>query len=846
MHTSQVRQVFLDFFAHKGHKIVPSAPLVNRDDPTLLFVNAGMNPFKDVFLGLRMPQAPRIADTQKCLRVSGKHNDLEEVGHDTYHHTFFEMLGNWSFGDYFKEEAIAYAWELLTQVYRIPAERLYATVFGGDEALGLPKDVETYQLWQRYLPKERIHFFGKKDNFWEMGDVGPCGPCTEIHIDLRDNPHNAASLLNQGNPLVIELWNLVFIQYNRRTDGNLESLPLKSVDTGMGLERLAMVLQGVKSTYDIDLFRALQESLMQITHIPYGKESLTDVAIRVVCDHIRALGFAIADGQLPSNVGAGYVIRRLLRRALRYGYQRLGQRRPFLYKLIPTLAHVYEGVFPELATQKAFLMQVIEGEEESFLSTLERGLSRFENYLAQNPHLTQVPGEVVFELYDTYGFPVDLTQLLARERGLSVEIEGYERALAAQKVRSRKATHKQAGDWIVITEGETHSEFVGYDQYDIRTCITQMRKVHTAKGELYQIVLQATPFYPESGGQIGDTGILRRGDEIISVQDTQKEQNTIIHYVTHLPHHPEGEWQATIDIARRLQIAAHHTATHLLHAALREVLGTHVRQSGSWVGSTKLRFDFSHPQRLTPQQLQEVEDIVNEKISQALPLVEHRNILYQKAVEMGALAFFGEKYGEVVRVIEFGGGFSRELCGGTHARNTSELRFFKILHESASSAGVRRIEAITAKAFAHWVKEMENQIAHAQTLLGKPPKWLEKLEKTLAHYKTLQNEANSWKHAYLEKVAHELLHHPLQEEFYTVTLPSAEVLRDLLFLLRQKAPDRVIKVRTGSHGYMYVGVAAPTGASEILRSYLEPYGGKGGGQATWAIGSFPIVKNPSA
>lgn len=841
--TAQAREAFLQFFAEKGHVIVPSAPLVNAQDPSLFFVNAGMNPFKDIFTGLKETPHPRIADTQKCLRVSGKHNDLEEVGHDTYHHTFFEMLGNWSFGDYFKAEAIAWAWELLTKVYKLPPERLYITVFGGDEEWGLPADSETHELWQRLVPAERIRFFGKKDNFWEMGETGPCGPCTEIHIDLRPNASDsAAPLLNTGNPLVIELWNLVFIQYNRRSDGQLDPLPLKSVDTGMGLERLAMVLQGQTSTYDIDLFRTLRAQVERLTGHGYGNDRLKDVAIRVVCDHIRAITFAIADGQLPSNVGAGYILRRLLRRAVRYAYQYLDQQKPFLYQLVPTLAELYAGIFPEVQQQLDTLQRVIQGEEESFLHTLGRGLNRIESYLAQQKNGNTLPGEIAFELYDTYGFPLDLTQLIAREKGFAVDQSGFEAALQQQKERSRKATRRAHGDWIELEEGE-HSQFVGYDVYETRSVIVRLRESREAKGTFYHVVLDKTPFYPEGGGQVSDTGQLRRGRQALSVVHVYREQNTIIHVLSELPRDPEGEWFAGIDIPRREATAQHHTATHLLHAALREILGSHVRQSGSLVAPQRLRFDFTHPQKLSPEELHEIESLVNAKIAAALPRREYRNIPYAEALQKGAMALFGEKYGDTVRMIEFGGRFSRELCGGTHAANTLELRYFKILSESASAAGIRRIEAVAGQAFIDWVQEQLNAAAALHTLLKNPPNPHKTLEKFLRETEALQKQLHQWQNLYAEQLSAQWVQsgslssdQPLLAE---VQLPEGTSARDFLQILHKKHPQHtlILLLRQGSE--VLLGVAVPGKAQEIFQQMARLIGAKGGGNAFIALGKLP-------
>ncbi len=848
MTTAQARQTFLDFFAAQGHLIVPSAPLINRNDPTLLFVNAGMNPFKDIFMGLRQPPAPRIADTQKCLRVSGKHNDLEEVGHDTYHHTFFEMLGNWSFGDYFKKEAIAWAWELLTGVYKLPPERLYVTVFGGDEEWGLPKDTETYEFWRTFVPEEHIRFFGRKDNFWEMGDTGPCGPCTEIHIDLRPKPHDLATpLLNTGNPLVIELWNLVFIQYNRRSDGSLETLPFPSVDTGMGLERLAMVLQGQTSTYDIDIFQTLRNALQGLTGIPYGQSPEQDVAIRVVCDHIRAIAFAIADGQLPSNTGAGYVIRRLLRRALRYGHQYLHQRQPFLHRLVEPLGQIYQDIFPDVLANAPSISRIIEGEENSFLHTLERGLSRLETFLQNHPHLTTIPGEMAFELYDTYGFPIDLTSLIARERGLTVDLPGFEKALQIQKNRSRQATQKQFSDWVELQEGE-HSRFVGYDIYEVRTPIVRMREVKEGGKTRYHIVLRETPFYPEGGGQVSDIGYLRKGHQKIAVTHVYKELDTIIHQVEALPRDPEGEWQAIIDIPRREAISIHHTATHLLHAALRETLGPHVRQNGSLVAPEKLRFDFTHPAKLSEEELAEIQTIVNNRISAALRRKEYKDIPYEEAIKMGAIALFGEKYGDKVRVIEFGGKFSRELCGGTHVENTLQLRYFRILSESAVASGVRRMEAVAGPAFLSWMEGQLSELEKIRQRLKNTPQPLSTLDKLLAEKESYEKTLSEWLLIYARTLIQTWsLPGPDTPLVRSVELPANTSLKDLLAAFRKVAPHHtlVLYQQTGNQETL-IGIAAPKNAQTLLRNLIDPLGGKGGGHAEIAVGKVPTAPDLQA
>ena len=712
MKSNEIRSRFLDFFKSKQHLIVPSAPMVIKDDPTLMFTNAGMNQFKEYFLGNTEIKNPRIADTQKCLRVSGKHNDLEEVGKDTYHHTMFEMLGNWSFGDYFKKEAIEWAWELLTEVYKIDKDSLYVTIFEGDEKEGLERDVEAFEFWKQFVSEDRIINGNKKDNFWEMGDQGPCGPCSEIHVDIRSAEEKAKipgrELVNKDHPQVIEIWNLVFMQFNRKADGTLEKLPAKHVDTGMGFERLCMVLQGVKSNYDTDVFTLLIQKIETLTNITYGTSSSTDIAIRVIADHIRAVSFSIADGQLPSNNGAGYVIRRILRRAIRYGFTFLNQKEPFIYLLVETLSKQMGEAFPELKSQSKLIAQVIEEEEKSFLRTLGLGLQLLESVISETEGKT-VSGKKTFELYDTYGFPIDLTALILDERGYSLNEAEFNEELQKQKERSRAASETVTDDWTVLQGGNAET-FVGYDQLENAVKITRYRKTDSKKdGILYQLVLDATPFYPEGGGQVGDKGTLSTANETIEVIDTKKENNLIVHFVKKLPENPHDNFIARVNASLRSATAKNHSATHLLHQALREILGTHVEQKGSLVAPDYLRFDFSHFAKLTPIELEEVENFVNARIEDALPLEEQRSIPFQQAIEEGAMALFGEKYGERVRAIRFGK--SIELCGGIHVNNTSHIRYFKIVSESAIAAGIRRIEAITGEAvsryFAHQGKVLE-------------------------------------------------------------------------------------------------------------------------------------------
>lgn len=713
MKSQEIRETFLTFFKQKNHKIVASAPMVIKNDPTLMFTNAGMNQFKDLFLGNSPIVDKRIADTQKCLRVSGKHNDLEEVGVDTYHHTMFEMLGNWSFGDYFKKEAIEWAWELLVEVYKIDKNRLYFTVFEGDAEDGTPEDTEAFELWKELLEKnglttDKILKANKKDNFWEMGDTGPCGPCSEIHVDIRSDEEIAKipgkDLVNNDHPQVIEIWNLVFMEFNRMADGKLKPLPAKHVDTGMGFERLAMVLQGKKSNYDTDVFSPLTDKIAQISGIPY-KNSLdtqykTDVAIRVIADHVRAVAFSIADGQLPSNNGAGYVIRRILRRAIRYGYSFLNLKEAFIYELVEILAQQMGTFFPELVNQQEIITKVIKEEEDSFLRTLDKGISRFENYIATATSKT-IDGKFAFELYDTFGFPIDLTQLMATENGFKVDMDAFNKELDEQKNRSRAATKIETGDWVTVQDASS-TEFIGYDSLESETKIVSYRKIKAKDKEQYQLVLAKTPFYPEGGGQVGDKGYLEVNGKKISVLDTKRENNLIVHFTKELPEDVTASVKAVVSNDRKLT-AANHSATHLLHQALRTILGTHVEQKGSLVNADYLRFDFSHFQKVSEEELQQIEDFVNEKINAAIALNEHREIPIEEAEKQGAMMLFGEKYGDKVRMIQFGD--SKELCGGIHVKNTQNIELFKITSEGSVAAGIRRIEAVTSKGAANYLKE---------------------------------------------------------------------------------------------------------------------------------------------
>lgn len=727
MKSQDIRKQFLQFFESKGHLIVPSAPIVLKDDPTLMFNNSGMAQFKEFFLGNGTPKSKRIADTQKCLRVSGKHNDLEDVGFDTYHHTMFEMLGNWSFGDYFKKEAINWAWELLTEVYKIPKENLYVSVFEGNAEENVPFDQEAWDIWKTLIDEDRIILGNKKDNFWEMGDQGPCGPCSEIHVDLRPEAEKAAvsgkSLVNNDHPQVVEIWNNVFMEFNRKADGSLEKLPAQHVDTGMGFERLCMALQGKTSNYDTDVFTPLIEKVKQITGLKYTsnevkdiseEQNKTNIAIRVIVDHVRAVAFAIADGQLPSNTGAGYVIRRILRRAIRYGFTFLDTKEPFIYKLVEVLANQMGDFFPEIRMQQKLVSNVIREEEASFLRTLEQGLQLLENVIAKT-NGTEVSGAKVFELKDTFGFPEDLTDLILREKGFTYNKADFDKELEGQRERGRVLVERD--DWTVLIDGNVET-FVGYDNTENDVKISRFRKIKNDKGTLYQIVLDATPFYPEGGGQVGDKGTLVSANETIEIIDTKKENNLILHFATSLPENVEAGFAAKVNTDLRNSTSKNHSATHLMHLALRTILGTHVEQKGSLVNPNYLRFDFSHFSKVTDEELRQVEAFVNDRIEEQLQLVEYRNLPIQEAMAKGAMALFGEKYGDTVRMIEFGD--SRELCGGIHVKNTGEIWHFKIISEGAVAAGIRRIEAITGDAVKEYFTQQESDLDAIKETLKNP------------------------------------------------------------------------------------------------------------------------------
>ena len=849
MTSFEIRKAFLDFFASKAHTIVPSAPIVVKNDPTLMFTNAGMNQFKDYFLGNKKAPYSRAADTQKCLRVSGKHNDLEEVGVDTYHHTMFEMLGNWSFGDYFKNEAIEWSWQLLTEVYKIPKDRLYASVFEGDAKENIPPSTIALAKWKTLLSDDHIVFGNKKDNFWEMGDTGPCGPCSEIHIDCRSDEERkkvpGQTLVNKDHPQVIEIWNNVFIQFNRKKDGSLEPLPATHVDTGMGLERLVRVLQGKSSNYDTDIFSGTIAATEKICGARYdGSDTKTAVAFRVIADHIRAIGFTIADGQLPSNTGAGYVIRRILRRAVRYYYSYLNYRQPLLTQLVPVLATQFKDVFPELHQQVDFVARVVREEEEAFLRTLEKGLRRIDD-IVQTAKGGTIAGAAAFELYDTYGFPIDLTRLIASEQGLRVDEAGFEVEMKQQKDRSRAATAVDAGDWTVLQEGS--NQFVGYEQLQITAQVLKYRKV-TAKGkEGYQWVLSATPFYAESGGQVGDSGWLHFGDQAVAVTDTKKDNDLIIHYTAEMPTTVTETITASVNSLLRNQTAAHHTATHLLHAALRQVLGTHVVQKGSLVEAAHLRFDFSHFAKVTAEELLQIETIVNNKIRENIPVVI-KTMAKEEALQLGAMALFGEKYGDNVRVVITDPSYSVELCGGTHVGATGELGLFSMLSESAVAAGVRRVEAVCGQSAIDHIRSTARTLQSLRDLLKNPKdltKAVEQLqqEQTVLRQKLEQFEQKELR-ALCERLAGQIKKtgtvHFIGEQ---VEVTNPEALKKCCLELRAVAANQVTVLTALIEGkpFVAIGIAeeliksSSLDANSIIKTVVAPLiKGGGGGQKTLA------------
>ena len=800
MTSQEIRQSFLDFFASKDHKIVQSAPMVIKDDPTLMFTNAGMNQFKNIILGNDPIKYSRIADSQKCLRVSGKHNDLEEVGHDTYHHTMFEMLGNWSFGDYFKKEAIEWAWEYLTEVLKLDKDRLYVTVFEGYAPEGLERDDEAAAIWEQFLPKTRIINGNKKDNFWEMGDTGPCGPCSEIHIDIRNNEERAKidglTLVNGSHPQVIEIWNNVFMQYNRKADATLEGLPAKVIDTGMGFERLCMAIQGVQSNYDTDVFTPIIAQIARVCSAEYGKNEKTDIAMRVIADHIRTIAFSITDGQLPSNAKAGYVIRRILRRAVRYGYTFLGQRTAFMYKLIDVLCQVMGKAYPELISQKSLIEKVIKEEEESFLRTLETGIRLLDKVIAENKDSqnSEISGKVAFTLYDTFGFPLDLTELILRENNLTVNIDEFNSEMQIQKDRARNAAATETGDWVTVREGD--SEFVGYDFMEVDTEILRYRKVKQKNQEFYQLVLSKTPFYAEMGGQVGDSGSLISDVEIIEIIDTKKENNLAVHIAKKIPSDLSETFKAKINIENRQATECNHSATHLLHEALRQVLGTHVEQKGSYVSPEALRFDFSHFQKLTKEEIRAVEAITNRKIRENYPLVEKRDTPIAEAQAMGAMALFGEKYGETVRVIQFGN--SVELCGGTHVNATGHIGMVRIVTENSIAAGIRRIEAITGNAVEEMLDKQQDTITEAKELLNNTPDILNALKKITDENSDLKKKMEVFQHVQILALRDKLnaeakVINGIKVIRFEGNLPAEQV-KTLAFQIRNIHPEKLFFV----------------------------------------------------
>ena len=844
----EVRESFKDFFRSKGHQIVPSAPMVIKDDPTLMFTNAGMNQFKDIILGNAAVKYPRVADSQKCLRVSGKHNDLEEVGIDTYHHTMFEMLGNWSFGDYFKAEAINWAWEYLVDVLKLNPERLYATVFEGYEKEGLQRDNEAAGIWEKHLPKDHIINGNRKDNFWEMGDTGPCGPCSEIHIDLRSDAERAAAdgreLVNQSHPQVIEIWNLVFMQYNRKADGSLENLPAKVIDTGMGFERLCMALQGKTSNYDTDVFQPLITKIGEMAGKKYGENEQTDIAMRVIADHVRTIAFSIADSQLPSNAKAGYVIRRILRRAVRYGYTFLDRRTSFIYNLVDVLIESMGDAYPELKAQRDLIMKVIKEEEESFLRTLETGIKLIEKVIeeARANVKTVINGADAFTLYDTYGFPLDLTELILKENGMTVDIEEFNRQMNRQKERARNAAAVETGDWVVLKEGEP--EFVGYDLYETETEILRYRKVKQKNSEFYQIVLARTPFYAEMGGQVGDRGKLINGDEIIDIIDTKRENNLAVHIAKKLPADVTETFRAVINVEAREAICSNHTATHILHESLREVLGTHVEQKGSFVSPDVLRFDFSHFQKMTDEEIKQVEHIANRKVRESLERCEYRNMPIDKARDMGAMALFGEKYGDEVRVIKYG--TSVELCGGTHVRNTGNIGMIRIMSESSIAAGIRRIEAITGERVEHAIDEFQQTMKAISILLNNTPNILVALQKSIAENADLRKQAEEFLHERIKNLKNQLIERVEHKNGINIIKCKgpriSEVVKGVAFAIKAQMPDDTIFLAaTQENGKPTLTlmisenlVKEGYNASQIVREAAKLIKGGGGGQPHFA------------
>ncbi len=846
--SKEIRESFKKFFEGKGHLIVPSAPMVVKDDPTLMFTNAGMNQFKDIILGNSPAKSKRVADSQKCLRVSGKHNDLEEVGHDTYHHTMFEMLGNWSFGDYFKEDAINWAWEFLTQVAKLDPERMYATVFEGCEAEGLERDNEAAAIWSKHLPADRIINGNHHDNFWEMGDTGPCGPCSEIHIDLRSDEERKAipgrDLVNGSHPQVIEIWNLVFMQFNRMADGHLEELPAKVIDTGMGFERLCMALQGKQSNYDTDVFQPIIKAIGEISGKSYGNEEMTDVAMRVIADHIRTIAFSITDGQLPSNAKAGYVIRRILRRAVRYGYTFLEQKQAFMYKLVPTLIENMGDAYPELKQQQELITKVIKEEEDSFLRTLDTGMHLLDKVIAATKAegKSEISGVEAFTLYDTFGFPIDLTQLILRENNLTVNMQQFDEEMLKQKTRARNAAAVENGDWVTVSEGDC--TFVGYDNTEYETTILRYRQTKQKNQTLYQIVLKDTPFYAESGGQMGDTGLLICGDERIEIIDTKKENNLPIHITKQLPADTAATFRAEVNLKKRNACAANHSCTHLLDQALRQVLGTHVEQKGSLVTPDAIRFDFSHFQKVTDEEIEQVERIVNARIRENIPLTDHRNIPIDEAKQLGAIALFGEKYGDHVRVVQFG--TSIEFCGGTHVDATGRIGMVKIISESSVAAGVRRIEAITGEALETHLYKAQNLMKEIHALFNNVPNLKATIAKSIAENAELKKEIEEYAKEKALSMKNELLKDIKERggvRYISAMLPvPPATVKDVVFALRQEQPENLFIVIGSIYNekpQLTISASADLvergiNAGKIVGQAAREMQGGGGGQAHFA------------
>ena len=816
MTAKEIRKSFKKFFESKEHLIVPSAPMVVKDDPTLMFTNAGMNQFKDIILGNATPKCRRQADTQKCLRVSGKHNDLEEVGHDTYHHTMFEMLGNWSFGDYFKKEAISWAWEYIVDVLKIDPKDLYATVFEGSPEEGLQRDDEAAAIWEQFLPKDHIINGNKHDNFWEMGDTGPCGPCSEIHIDSRSEEEKAKTpgreLVNKDHPQVIEIWNLVFMQYNRKADGSLEGLPAKVIDTGMGFERLVRTLQGKTSNYDTDVFQPLIKAMAGMAGCQYGDDEKKDIALRVIVDHVRAIAFAIADGQLPSNAKAGYVIRRILRRAVRYGYTFLDQKEAFIYKLIPVLVEEMGDAFPELPAQQKLIMKVIQEEETSFLRTLENGIRLLQGVIDDTKAAgkSEIAGKEAFTLFDTFGFPLDLTELICREQGMTVDEKGFDVCMQEQKNRARNAAEVKLGDWVMVKDAE--SEFVGYDYTEYPCHIVKYREVKQKKGTAYEMILDQTPFYGEMGGEVGDSGVLVSENEEIQVIDTKKENGVAIHIVNKIPAQPEAEFMACVDVERRRAIESNHTCTHLLDQALRKVLGEHVEQKGSLVTADYLRFDFSHFEKVTPEQLREVEHIVNARIRENLPLEEFRDTPIEEAKQLGAIALFGEKYGDKVRVVKFGS--SVEFCGGCHAKATGQIGMVRITSESSVAAGVRRIEAVTGAAVEKLMDMAQDLQTDLRALFNNAPNLVETITRAISENKELQAQLDEFKAQKAAQFKEELVKNARE-------VNGVKVVAGVLPIEPQNAKDMAFQLRTQFPENLLVAIGCAVGGKPTLTVALS-------------------------